>query len=51
MGILKTKLKEENSELVSVANQLKLTVSEGEKYLAATFDYEKVDEITGGDGE
>jgi hypothetical protein len=51
MDILKAKLKKENSELVSAANQLKLMFSEGTKYLTATFDYKQVDEVTGGDGE
>ena len=36
---LKTKLKKENSELVSRANQLKLTASDGKKYLTDAFDY------------
>jgi len=39
---LKTKLKKENSELVSRANQLKLTAADGKKYLTDTFDYEGV---------
>jgi len=39
---LKSKLKKENSELVSHANQLKLTASDGKKYLTDTFDYDGV---------
>jgi cell filamentation protein len=39
---LKTKLKKENSELVSRANQLKLTASDGKKYLTDTFDYDGI---------
>ena len=36
---LKAKLIKENNELVSVTNQLKLTASDGKKYLTDTFDY------------
>jgi len=39
---LKAKLKKENCELVSRANQLKLTAADGKKYLTDTFDYEGV---------
>ncbi len=39
---LKTKLKKENSELVSIANQLKLTAADGKKYLTDTFDYDGI---------
>ena len=39
---LKAKLKKENSELVSVANQLKLTAVDGKKYLTDTFDYDDI---------
>ncbi|MDR2267212.1 MAG: Fic family protein [Christensenellaceae bacterium] len=35
---LKNKLKKEGSELVSAANQLKLTAADGKKYLTDTFD-------------
>jgi len=42
---LKTRLKEKNSELVSAANQLKLTAADGKKYLTDTFDYEGVIEL------
>ena len=42
---LKTKLKKENSELVSAANQLKLTAADGKKYLTDTFDYDGVIEL------
>ncbi len=42
---LKTKLKKENSELVSVANQLKLTAADGKKYLTDTFDYYGIVEL------
>ena len=39
---LKSKLKKENSELVSAANQLKLTAADGKKYLTDTFDYDGI---------
>lgn len=42
---LKTKLKKENSELVSVANQLKMTAADGKKYLTDTFDYDGIIEL------
>ena len=42
---LKTKLKKENSELVSAANQLKLTAADGKKYLTDTFDYDGIIEL------
>jgi len=39
---LKAKLKKENNELVSAANQLKLTAADGKKYLTDTFDYDGI---------
>ena len=42
---LKSKLKKENSQLVSRANQLKLTAADGKKYLTDTFDYEGIIEL------
>lgn len=42
---LKTKLKAENNELVSAANQLKLTAADGKKYLTDTYDYEGIIEL------
>ncbi|MDO5665501.1 MAG: Fic family protein [Bacteroidia bacterium] len=36
---LKTKLKKENNELVSVTNQLKLVASDGKRYLTDVLDY------------
>lgn len=42
---LKTKLKKENSQLVSTANQLKLTAADGKKYATDTFDYEGILEL------
>ncbi len=39
---LKTKLKKEDSELVSRTNQLKLTASDGKKYLTDTCDYDGI---------
>ncbi|WP_186893462.1 hypothetical protein [Acetobacterium malicum] len=39
---LKTKLKKENNELVSAANQLKLTAADGKKYRTDTFDYDSI---------
>jgi cell filamentation protein len=39
---LKTKLTKENNELVSATNQLKLTASDGKKYLTDTFDSEGI---------
>lgn len=42
---LKSKLKKENSQLVSAANQLKLTAADGKKYLTDTFDYNGIIEL------
>ena len=42
---LKTKLKKENSELVSGANQLKLAAADGKRYLTDTFDYDGIVEL------
>ncbi len=42
---LKSKLKKENNQLVSVANQLKLTAADGKKYLTDTFDYDGIIEL------
>ena len=42
---LKTKLKKEKNELVSAANQLKLTAADGKKYLTDTFDYDGIIEL------
>jgi len=42
---LKTKLKKEMPELVSAANQLKLTAADGKKYLTDCFDYDGVKEL------
>lgn len=42
---LKAKLKKENNELVSAANQLKLTAADGKKYLTDTFDYDSIIEL------
>lgn len=42
---LKSKLKKENSQLVSVANQLKLKAADGKKYLTDTFDYDGITEL------
>jgi len=42
---VKTKLKKEKSELVSVANQLKLTAADGKKYLTDTYDYDGIIEL------
>ncbi|WP_286861658.1 protein adenylyltransferase Fic [Proteiniphilum sp. UBA5510] len=39
---LKDKLKKENNELVSGTNQLKLTASDGKKYLTDTLDYDGI---------
>ncbi|MDR3215966.1 MAG: Fic family protein [Clostridiaceae bacterium] len=39
---LKTKLKKENGELVSAANQLKITAADGKKYFTDTFDYKGI---------
>jgi len=36
----RSKRKRENSELVSRANQLKLTAADGKKYLTDLFDYD-----------
>ena len=43
--LLKTKLKKENSELVSATNQLKLMAVDGKKYLTDTFDYDGIIEL------
>jgi len=42
---LKAKLKKENPQLVSAANQLKITAADGKKYLTDTFDSEGVKEL------
>ncbi len=42
---LKTKLKKEGSQLVSAANQLKLTAADGKKYATDTFDYDGILEL------
>ena len=42
---LKTKLKHVNNQLVSAANQLKITAADGKKYLTDTFDYDGVKEL------
>lgn len=42
---LKTKLKKENNELVSCANQLKLQASDGKKYFTDCFDFDSVIEL------
>jgi cell filamentation protein len=42
---LKTKLKKENNQLVSAANQLKITAADGKKYLTDTFDDDGVKEL------
>lgn len=42
---LKSKLKKENNELVSAANQLKLTAADGKKYRTDTFDYDGIIEL------
>ncbi len=42
---LKTKLKKENPQLVSAANQLKLTAADGKKYLTDTFNADGVIEL------
>ena len=42
---LKTKLKREGSQLVSAANQLKLTAADGKKYLTDTLDYAGIAEL------
>lgn len=39
---LKTKLKKEQSQLVSLTNQLKLMASDGKRYITDTLDYEGV---------
>ena len=39
---LKTKLKRDGSQLVSVTNQLKIRAADGKKYLTDTFDYEGI---------
>lgn len=42
---LKSKLKKEKNELVSTANQLKLTAADGKKYRTDTFDYDGIIEL------
>ena len=42
---LKAKLKSEDRQLVSRANQLKLTAADGKKYVTDTFDYEGIIEL------
>jgi cell filamentation protein len=42
---LKSKLKKEESQLVSRANQLKLTATDGKKYLTDLFDYDGIIEL------
>ncbi|MDD3852373.1 MAG: BRO family protein [Syntrophomonadaceae bacterium] len=42
---LKGKLKKENGELVSITNQLKITATDGKKYLTDTFDANGVIEL------
>ncbi len=42
---LKAKLKKENSQLVSRANQLKLTAADGKNYLTDLFDYDSIIEL------
>jgi len=42
---LKAKLNKENPQLVSAANQLKITAADGKKYLTDTFDSEGVKEL------
>jgi cell filamentation protein len=42
---LKTRLIEENNELVSATNQLKLTASDGKKYRTDTLDYDGIIEL------
>ncbi|OFV69568.1 protein adenylyltransferase Fic [Acetobacterium wieringae] len=42
---LKTKLKKENNELVSAANQLKLIAADGKKYRTDTFDHDGIIEL------
>lgn len=42
---LKAKLKKENHQLVSAANQLKISAADGKKYLTDTFDSEGVKEL------
>ncbi|MGI0530280.1 protein adenylyltransferase Fic [Treponema socranskii] len=42
---LKAKLKKENSELVSIATQLKLTAADGKKYKSDVMDYNQVIEL------
>lgn len=42
---LKTKFKKENIELVSRTNQLKITASDGKKYLTDCFDYGAIIEL------
>ena len=39
---LKTKLKKEESQLVSVTNQLKMTAADGKRYLTDVLDYDGV---------
>jgi cell filamentation protein len=40
---LKAKLKKENSQLVSRANQLKLTAADGKNYFTDLFGYDQID--------
>jgi cell filamentation protein len=42
---LKGKLKKQNNQLVSTANQLKITASDGKKYLTDTFDNNGIIEL------
>ncbi len=42
---MKSKLKKEDSQLVSRANQLKLTATDGKKYLTDLFDYGGIIEL------
>ncbi|MGI6525119.1 MAG: protein adenylyltransferase Fic [Bdellovibrionota bacterium] len=42
---LKNRLKKEGSQLVSAANQLKLTAADGKKYTTDTFDYDDILEL------
>lgn len=43
---LKNKLKKENNELVSATNQLKLTASDGKRYLTDVIDYNGIIELS-----
>lgn len=42
---LKTKLRKENPQLVSVTNQLKLTAADGKKYNTDVLDFEGIMEL------